>query len=220
VVGVLDVLVVQLPVIGQRLREAPDHLHRSIEHAFDTLADLVAQVFLQRIHIVAEAAKDKAAEDGNAQLARMVVFLAETLWHAATAIDAAFEGHALEITLEAVGPGVVHTLEVLDPLTRSLQADQCPAMSAAVFECVDFAVSVARHDNRRLADKGGSVVTTLGDFAVKAKIAPGIATVDVALLIAIDLFVAVYGKGHPCLSLRNPLDGRGLHIESFENVNT
>ena len=81
---------------------------------------------------VGKAAEHQATEDRHAQLGRVMVVLAETFGHAARTVDPAFECHALEVALEAVGPGVVHALEVLGALAVVLEADERAAVRAAV----------------------------------------------------------------------------------------
>ena len=77
VVAVLHVFKVQLPVVGQRLGEAANDFDRLVQHAFDAFADFGAKVVFNVVDVVAEAAKHQAAERGDAQLARRVLFLAE-----------------------------------------------------------------------------------------------------------------------------------------------
>ena len=138
VIGVLDVLEIELPVVRQRLRETADHHDRLVQHALDPAGDLVAEIFLDRRHVLGRAAEHQAGEHRDAQLARAVVGAAERLRHAALAGDAVLEGDRVEVAFQVVVPGVIDAGEVAR-IAAAIERDQRPAVRAAVLECVDLA---------------------------------------------------------------------------------
>lgn len=106
-----------------------------------------------------------------AQLARAVLFHAERRRHAAIALDAILESDAGQIALQVVTPGVIHAGEVFG-FTTVLQGKEGATMRAAILEGVEFAVAVAGHDNRGLANETGLKVAGLGNLSLEAKIIP------------------------------------------------
>ena len=165
VVTVFDVLNVELPVVGQGLREAADHLYGLAQHAFDARADLWSEILIDRRNVVAEAGKHQTAEHGYPQLAGAVLFLAKGGWHATLALDALLKGDTGQVALAVVAPCMVDALEVLG-LAGLLQRDQCPAMRAAILERVNLAIVILDHHHRRKANKGRSVAAGLRQFGV------------------------------------------------------
>ena len=139
VVGVLDVLHVELPVVRQGLGEAAHDPHRAAQHAPDPPEDLRAQVLLDRRGLGREAREHEAVERGGAQLARPVVRLAERLRHPAAAVAALLERDADQAAPQVVGPGVIDALEVAARRAPVVERDQRAAMGAAILEGVDLA---------------------------------------------------------------------------------
>src|ERR1700739_3072677 len=68
-VGVLDVLYIELPVVRQRLDEAADDLDRLLQHAANAPDDRLAEVLFNRRRRLGQGAEYQAAENGGAQLA-------------------------------------------------------------------------------------------------------------------------------------------------------
>ena len=188
-IGVLDVLHVELPVVGKRLRIPAEHDGlASRQDAFDAGGDRLAQIFLERGHRFREAAEHQPVEFCHPQLARPVVLHAERRRHAALAFDAVLEGDADEVALPVVGPGVVDAAEVLGIAAR-LERDQSAPVRAAVLEGVELAVGVARHDHRSVADGGGAEVAHVGHLRGQAQKIPQRALEKPALLRCVDLRV-------------------------------
>src|SRR5690606_39059867 len=138
----------------------------------------------------------QAAIHRDVQAARPVLFLAEGGRHAALALDAVLEGHAGEIALAVVAPGVVDALEAVGA-ARFLERDQRAAVRAAVLEAVDLAVVVAHHRPRRGADEGGPETARLGDLDVQAEVVPDRSLEDLVLFARIDIGVVIDAVRHP-----------------------
>src|SRR5258708_14821109 len=122
-IGILDVLEIERPVVRQHLREAAEQHGRAVFkptcNAFD---DLVTKVFVEGWHVVGEAAEHETVERRHAQLAQTVIAEAEVFLHAALAVDAVPERDAEQIALQAVGPGMVDAAEILR-VARVFQAN-------------------------------------------------------------------------------------------------
>src|SRR5882672_6884019 len=143
-IGILDVLDIELPVVRQHLLEAAEHDGRAVfEHARNAFDDLLSKVFVERRHVVGETTEDQTMQRRDAQLAQTVIAEAEVFLHAALAVDAVPERNAEQIALQVVGPGVIDAAEVLR-VALVLQANHRAAMCAAVLESIELAVRVAR----------------------------------------------------------------------------
>ena len=203
-VGVLDVLEVELPVVRQRLGKPTCDDHGLVQHALDARSDLLAQIFLDRRDVVGQAAEHQAGKGRDAQLARPVLGAAEGLAHAALAVDAVLEGDRLQVAFQVVVPGVVDAGEVAR-LAAAVERDQRAAMRAAVLEGVDFVVEVARHDHRHGADEGGAIVAGLSHFGLEAKVVPDRTFEDAALLARVDFRRLVDPERHAGQRALRPL---------------
>ena len=211
VVAVLDVFDVELPVVGQGLRETADDLHRLVHHTFDALADFGAEVVPDVGHVVRKTAEHQAGVHGNAQLARAVFFLAEVRRHAALTLDAFFERHTRQVALAVVAPCVVDTLEVVG-LAGFLQRNERAAVRAAVFKGIDFAVRVAHHHHRRGASERGAVAALVGQICVQAQEVPGVAAENLRLFFGRHIQVAVERIGDAGERIGAPVNGLFLHV--------
>ena len=205
-IGILDVLEIELPVVRQHLREAAEHDGRAVfEHARDAFDDLVAEVFVERRHVVGEAAEHQTVQRRHAQLAQTVIAEAEVFLHAALAVDAVPERDAEQIALQAVGPGMVDAAEVLR-VALVLQANHRAAMRAAVFECIELAVRVARDHHGSIADERAAEVARIRHLGFEAQITPVRTTKDRFLLVRIDFVALEQRIGHARDALGGPLD--------------
>ena len=197
VVGVLHILDIELPVVRQRLGEAPEHHGLAVaEHASDAAGDLFAKIIWQRGRVGAEGAVDEAADGLHPQLARAVVGDLEIRRHAALALDALLEGHARQVALQIIGPGVVDAGEALGCLALVVEADQRAAMGAAVLEGVDLARPVARDHHGGVAHEGGAPVAGVRHIAFKAQETPRRALKNPLLLLRVDVLALEGPEGH------------------------
>ena len=185
-IGVLDVLEIELPVVRQHLGEAAGDDDRLVQHALDAGRDLFAEILLDRRHVVGKRAEHQSAEQRDAQFARAVVGAAERFVHAALAVDAVLERHRLEVAFQVVVPGVIDAGEVAG-MAAPIERDQRAAVRAAVLEGVDLVIEIARHDHRHRAHEGGAVVAGLLDLGFEAEEVPHRAFEDAALLLRVDL---------------------------------
>ncbi len=197
VVGVLHVLHVELPVVGQRLGEAAQHPHRLAEHAADAPPHLRAQVLLDGRRLRGERGEHEAVEGGGPQLAGAVVGLAEGRRHPAPAVAALLERDADQVAAQVVGPRVVDALEVAARGPAVVERDEGPAVRAAVLEGVDLPVGAAHHDDRHLAHEGGAVVARAREIGLEAHVAPGRALEDAPQLGPVVRLVLVDPVRHP-----------------------
>src|SRR6185312_6608713 len=129
VIRVLHVLDIELPVVGQGLRETPqDDRHAATENALDAGTDFCAEIILERRHRVRKRAEYQAMQDGNAQFTRTMLLHPERVRHAPFAFDAILEGNTREIAFFVIGPTVVGTSKVMLAIALLIQADQRTAM--------------------------------------------------------------------------------------------
>src|ERR1700722_4240592 len=189
VIGVLDVLHIELPVIGECLGVAAENNRSpSRHHAADAGMDFLAEMLFQRRHFVGETAEHNPEGFGQAKLARVMLLHAEGGRHATLALDAVLESHLLEVALTVVAPGVIDAGESLG-VAALLQRDQCTSMRAAVLEGVEFTVGVPADDDRGIADEGGNEVACVLHLDCEAEIVPGRSLKDTALLGGIDVAI-------------------------------
>jgi len=197
-VGVLDVLHVELPVVRQRLRDAADHDRGSpTQHALDPGCDFLAEIFLERGHVFRERSEDQAVQGGNAQLARAMRLHPEALGHAALSLHAILERHALQVALPVVGPCVIDAAEILLALAVVVQTDQCAAMRAAVLEGIDLSVAVAGDDDGRIANRGGAEIAWLRQLHFKREVVPARPLKNQLLLGLVGLVGLEHPVGYP-----------------------
>ena len=151
-IGVLHVLDIELPIVGKSLRDAAEHDGlAAAEHAVDPREDLVAEIFLDRRHVLRKRAEHQPVHDRDAQLARIVLLHAEAVGHPAFALDPVFEGDARQVALRVVGPGMIDAGKILLSLAVRVEADQRASVRAAVLENIDFAIVIARDNDGRIA---------------------------------------------------------------------
>ena len=210
VVGVLDVLDIELPVVGQRLHEAAHHPDRPVEHAFDAAQHLAADILLDRQRLVRQRHEHQAAQGRGPQLARAEGVAVEVPGHAADPVDALLEGDAAQVAGEVVAPGVIDALEVALDVAAVVEGDQRAAMGAAVLEAVDRAVGVAHHDDRHLADLVGAVVALVRDVGLEADEVPGRGLEDLPHLALVVGLVLVDPVGHAGERVLGPGPARRL----------
>ena len=177
-IGVLDVLDIELPVVVQDLRGRAEDFRLAAHDPADLRADQVADIFGQRRRLRRQRAEDEPGELVRAQFFQPVLFETEALRHAALAADAAAERDAGQIAGEIVAPGMIDAGQPVLGVAALLQADEIAAMGAAVDHRMDLAVLAARDDDRRLAEKRRLVVARLGQFVGEAEILPGGAEKD------------------------------------------
>ena len=107
VVGVLDVLGIELPVVRQDLRRAADNPGRPVEDAADAADDERAEIGFEVLYLIRERPKDQTRQFRDLQPVQMVLLLAEFGGHAALPLDAPLEGDAGQMAGEIIGPAVI-----------------------------------------------------------------------------------------------------------------
>jgi len=217
VVAVLDVLEVELPVVGQRLGEATYDFHWFVEHTLDASSDFLTEVFLDGGHIVRKAPKHQPTEGGGSQSAWAVVFLAEGGGHPSLAFDTLFEGNTCEVALQVVAPRVIDALKAFYP-SGLLQGNQGATMCAAVLEGIDFPIFTPYHHHRGFPGISGSVGTLLRQFYLQAQVIPYAALEDAFLLQFMGRGITIDAVGYACVLFGFPLDGLCLHVCLYSNV--
>ena len=126
VIGVLHVLEIELPVVGQHLCGAAEHLQRLGQHAADARGDFRPEIALEVGRILGKAAEYQAAEFDHMQLAQVVLLHAEFRRHAALALDAVLEGDAGQPAFEVVAPAVIDAGDVFRRWPRRLRQSSAP----------------------------------------------------------------------------------------------
>ena len=97
VIRVLDVLDIELPVVGQDLHEPAEHAHGPMQHALDPSEDLLTEILRDGRRLWREAREDQPVQRGRAELARAVLLLAEGSGHTPAAVGALLEGDARQV---------------------------------------------------------------------------------------------------------------------------
>ena len=111
----------------------------------------------------------------------------------AVLLDAPTKWHPLQVTFQAVVPLVVGTDKFL-LVAMALAAELHATVSADVFDHMNCAISVARHDDRAFPDLGSLEIPVLGNLSFQSDIAP-VAGVEKALKLAlVQGFIRVGGE--------------------------
>ena len=215
VIGVLHVLDIELPVVGQGLHEAAHDADRPVEHALQAAQHLAADILLDRRRVGRQRGEHQAAERRGAQLPRAEIVAAEILGHAAHAVDAALEGDAAQVAGKVVAPGVVDAAELVADVAAVVEGDQRAAMRAAVLEAVDRAVGPAHRDHRHDADMVGAIVALVGDVRFQADEVPGRGLEQALHLALVVGLVLVDPVGHAGQGLLRPDAVRDGLLEAF-----
>ena len=185
-VGILQVLVIHLPVAGQLIAVVAVDLELLAgEDGVEIGQDSGRQVFLQGLDLVAVGREDHAVAGGDAQLAQAVFLVLEVLGHAALAVHTALERDALQIAFQVVGPLVVGADEFLG-VALAVAAELRATVGAAVLEDIDRAVLGARDHHRGRSDIGPLVVARVGQLGFQGHVVPGLAVEYLLDFLVID----------------------------------
>ncbi len=137
-VGVAQVLGVELPVVVDDLALNAERLHLPGHVAADEVGLGLAEITLHRRRLLGERAEDHVAEDFHPKRLQAVLLQVEIFRHAALAADAVLEGEADELAVEPVVPGMVDAGQRLG-VALVLQADE-RALGAGLFIIRDNSV--------------------------------------------------------------------------------
>src|SRR5262252_594127 len=127
----------------QDLRGRAQDLRRAVQYPVDSRTDEIADVISQRRRLGRQGAEDQIAERVDAQLLQSVLIELEALRHAAAPGHPAARGDALEVAFEIVTPGVIDAGQIVR-MTAPFEADEVPAMGAALQHGEDLAIMTAR----------------------------------------------------------------------------
>ncbi len=127
----------------------------------------------------------------------------EVLRHAALAADAVAERDALKTAREVVAPRMIHAGQRAG-VAAFLQAHQRPLVRAAVHQCVDRAMLIARDDDRRFADGGEAPVARIGNFYLQTQKIPYRSTEQPPLFRGVDLGIREHTERHACHTVLRP----------------
>src|SRR5215475_14936518 len=105
------------------------------------------------------------------------------------------ERHALEVTIQVVGPIVVNTGEVRFVAT-AINAQGCAAMRTPVDENF-HSLSVADHDDWRITDVVRLEITRIGCLGLQTNPVPGITTENPLLFEVVQGLIHKHLIGHP-----------------------
>src|SRR5829696_5707894 len=98
-IGVFDVLHVELPVARQDLAVAAEHPDRRTHHAADRLDEFCAEILIERRRICRQRAEHETSKRVYPQLARRMRLRFGIRRHAALAAETASERDAGEVAL-------------------------------------------------------------------------------------------------------------------------
>jgi len=87
---------------------------RAAQYALNAGEHFVAEILLDRGHVIGEAAKYQAVQRGQAKFVRRMRLHAEGRRHAPFAADAILESDTGQIAFEVVCPGMIDVGEALD----------------------------------------------------------------------------------------------------------
>src|SRR5262249_19147626 len=108
VIGVLEILVIELPIAGQRVAVVTQQPWLSaLEGRRGLLEHLRAEVILKRLHVVEVRSKHDTAVSRYVEPTQSMLGAVEVGGHAALSVDAASKWNAGEIALKVVGPLMV-----------------------------------------------------------------------------------------------------------------
>ena len=116
--------------------------------------------------------------------------------HAAFAIHAALERDRTEIATQIVPPGVIDAMKIFR-LAAVVQADQCAAMGATIFERGDRSVMISGHDHRHFTGIGRAPVTRGWNFRFQTQVIPDRAFEQAFLLAPEYIGVFIGPKWNP-----------------------
>ncbi len=196
VVGVLDVLHVELPVAGQHLAVAAEHLHWRAHHPADARDDLGAEILFERRRVRRKRAEDEARERRELELARSVRLRAALRRHAALAAQPLAEGDPGEVAAQVVAPIVIDADDVAR-FAALVEQEQRSAVRAAVLERVQVTVLVARHHHRHRTEARAAIAVGVCELRFETEEIPGRPAKDAFLLLLVNGWVAIDPIGHP-----------------------
>src|SRR5262249_54330327 len=96
-------------------------------------------------------------------------------------------------------------------LARLVQTQQRAPVGAAVLERMQFAVGIARHHDRHVAEIGRPERVGARQLRLEAEKAPGVTAKDPLLLLRIEILVRIDPVGHASQALAGPLPYAGMH---------
>src|SRR5271166_2061239 len=93
------------------LSRVAENLHRPIEDAVYPRADVVSEVFLDRLHLVAEGCENQTPVRRQVELLQRVLSSIEARRVAALALEPFAKRHAREIPLQVIRPLMIDALK-------------------------------------------------------------------------------------------------------------
>ncbi len=196
VIGVLVVLGVELPIVGQNLAVIAQHLQRLDEDSVDVCEQLVAEIAVERRRLVAEGPENHSAIGLDAQPLQVMTAVVEIGTDAALAAHATAERNALQLAVEVIDPVVIDAVEFADVAVR-LEAKHRALMRTAIKHRADAAVLLADRDHRRIAHVGGLVISAIRNFRFEAEEIPSRSLEQPLLLERVQIRVGVNLIRHP-----------------------
>ena len=153
VIGVFDILRVEFPVGVNELAGVAQYPDRSVEDPVEPGPHGRAQIVGQRFSLRRKGSKDQPVIGIQAQFSERVLGGIKVGRIAALPANAGAKRDANQIALLVIAPLVVDT-GMGGPVAPRLATHQRPAMGATVYKGVQLSRFVARHNDRRVADKG------------------------------------------------------------------
>ena len=207
-VGVAQVLGVELPVAVDALARVAEDLYRPREEALHHAHAEFAEVLLKRLGPIGECAEHHAIQRLHAQFARRDGAHVEVGGHPAFALQALAKGQPGELAGVGVAPAVIQAHEPLG-VAAELTHDHRATVRAAVDEGMQRALFVARHDHRRIADPGRTEVVRPGKLRFQAQVVPCRPAEDALHLELVDLRVVMQAVGDPRVIVARPVELHG-----------
>ena len=172
-VGVLDVLHVELPVARQRLAVAAEQLHRRPHHAADAAHDLGPEIALERRRV----GRQRAEHEARQRLERATCAVRDPRAGIAPACRPCRRApcgtqRAVRLPAKIVAPVVIDADDVAR-LAALVEHQQRSAMRAAVLEGVERTVLVAGHHDGHRAEIGAAIAVGSRQLGLEAEETPG-----------------------------------------------
>ena len=196
VIGVFDVLVVELPVRLRVLARAAEIFDRLVKDAIQPRQHLGTKIVGKAGRRIRQTAKHHAAIVLDPQRWQAVLRHIEIGRHAGLVLEPLLKRHAAQAAALVIGPLVVNAAMGVR-IAAQFATHQRTAMGAAVDPGGDVAIAGAGDDYRRGADEGGFVIAGLFDFVGEGEEVPGRAAIDARLLAFEDRLGGEDRVGHP-----------------------
>ena len=198
VIGIAQVLEIDLPIGRDSLAAVAQHLDRLAEDAVEVFQAQIVEKRLKRLDVRIEGAEYHTAVGRDVEHVEPMRALVEALGHAAGTVDAALERHADQVPPQVIAPMVVDAGVAVVGAERGAH-ELGAAMGTAVHERANLAVRPTVDHHRRVAHESGLVIAGIGDLGLQREIAPYRSAEDSLLFLVVEIGVGEDAIGNPAV---------------------